>query len=137
MAVFIGNLRDVKKLYMYLWNSLFISKLETLRCLSKFLLTVSKMTRFLGWQPLKFVIVVLVLNIVFRENQHLLAILWVGSNDFLKIDLFNRSLLIYKFANYNPQSCIKMRRSFIVKPENFFLQKFKKVTECHFWANVM
>ena len=29
------------------------------------------------------------------------------------------------FANCNPQSCIKMCKSFIVKQENFFLQKFK------------
>ena len=34
------------------------------------------------------------------------------------------------FANYNPQSCIKMRRSLFVKPGNFFLQKFEK------WQNV-
>ena len=30
------------------------------------------------------------------------------------------------FTNYNPQSCIKMCRSLLVKPGNFFLQKFEK-----------
>ena len=30
------------------------------------------------------------------------------------------------FANYNPQSCIKMCRSLFVKPENFFLQIFEE-----------
>ena len=35
------------------------------------------------------------------------------------------------FANYNYQSCIKMSRSFIFKPENFFLQKPKK------WQNII
>ena len=41
------------------------------------------------------------------------------------------------FANYNPQNCIKMCKGLFVKPGNFFLQKFVKMWECHFWADVM
>ena len=29
-----------------------------------------------------------------------------------------------------------MRRNYLVKPGNFFLQKWK-ITECYFWANLM
>ena len=42
-----------------------------------------------------------------------------------------------KFANYNHQSCTKMCRSFIAKPENFFSAEIKKMAECHSWAEVM
>ena len=40
------------------------------------------------------------------------------------------------FSNYNLQSCTNMRRNYLVKPGNFFLQKWK-ITECYFWANLM
>ena len=74
-----------------------ISKLETLRYLSKILLTVSKMTRFLDLQSLKFVIVVVVLSCLQKSRQFIGNTMgwFIFSTDFLKIDLFSKSLLIY------------------------------------------
>ena len=47
------------------------------------------------------------------------------------LHLLNLDVFPHAFCKLQPPKLYKMCRSFIVKPENFFLQKFKK------WQNVI